>query len=288
MQYEGDVYRPPSEARSFILQCTVGCANNTCLFCYMYKDDRFHMRKQEDILADIEEAKQNLPYFRRVFLADGDALVMPTNRLLEIIHKSFQAFPQLERVSSYGTVRDILNKSDEELKSLAQAGLDLIYIGLESGSDQVLQTMHKDQTQDQYVQACKKLKKAGLRSSITLLLGLGQKSLSKDHIEESARAISRSNPDFVSFLSLQLSPGTPLYQMVQDGDFKLLSDEEEMMEMRRFVELTDSPGTVFRSNHASNPVAIAGTFNQDRDLMLAQIDRAVKYSAYRPEGWRGL
>lgn len=288
MKYYGDVYRPPSEARSLIIQCTLGCSKNTCLFCSMYKAEDFVMRKQEEILSDLQEGARLFPGTRRIFLADGDALVMPTPRLLEIIYSSRALFPAFERASSYATVKDILQKTDEDLLALRKAGLTLVYIGLESGSDEILRAMDKDQTQEEFVEAMEKVKKAGMKSSVTLIFGLGGREKSDLHIRESARAISRTRPDYLSFLSLQLSPRAPLFDQVRKGDFILLSDEEEMGEMRRFIEQTDSPGTVFRSNHASNPVAIAGTLNEDREKMLEAINRAVEKKAYRPMSWRGL
>lgn len=288
MKYYGDVYRPPSEAQSLIIQCTLGCAHNTCLFCSMYKAEPFVMRKQEDILSDLRETADLFPRTRRIFLADGDALVMPTPRLLEILQTIRTLFPAFERATSYATVKDILLKSDQDLLALRKAGLSMAYIGLESGADEILRAMDKGQTQEEFVMAMEKVKKAGIRTSVTLIFGLGGREKSDLHIRESARAISRTQPDYLSFLSLQLSPRAPLYDQVKRGDFQLLTDEEEMGEMRSFIEQTDSPGTVFRSNHASNPVAIGGTFNEDRGKMLGAIDRAVKNQAYRPLSWRGL
>lgn len=288
MQYIGDIYRPPSEARSFILQVTVGCAHNTCTFCSMYKEKTFAIRPQADIFADIDEVACAYPGVRRVFLADGDALVLPTPRLLEILGQLKQRFVALERVTSYATVRDILRKSDAELRALHEAGLGMLYIGLESGSDAILERIQKSQTQNEYVEACAKARRAGLRLSVTLIFGLGETAESDEHITESARAISRSHPDFVSFLTLHLSSGAPLYDAVRQGSFALLDDDQILDEMRRFVTLVDSEGTVFRSNHASNPVPIAGTFNADRDAMLAQIDHAQSTQCYRPRFWRQL
>lgn len=246
------------------------------------------MRGQADILQDLQEAAQHYPLYKRLFLADGDAFVMPAARIIEIIEEAFRLFTHLERVSAYATVRDILSKSDEELQNIRQAGLSLLYIGLESGSDEVLERMEKRQTQDEYVEACRKAKEAGFQLSVTLILGLGERELSEEHIKESARAISRSKPEYASFLSLQLSPEAPIFQDVEEGRFVLLSDDEIMRELKLFVEWVDSEGTVFRSNHASNPLAVAGTFNQDREKMLSQIVEAMKTQDYRPESWRGL
>ena len=288
MQYIGDVYRPPSEASSFILQCTVGCAQNTCRFCSMYKKDSFFMRPQEDILADIAEVAMHWPALRRIFLADGDALVMPTPRLVEILETAHRHFPYLERATAYATVRDVLAKSDADLQQLRALGLTMIYLGLESGSDEILQRIDKRQTQADYVEAVLKAKRNGIDSSVTLIFGLGEQELSELHINESAKAISLSKPAYASFFSLHLSPGAPLYDDVKEGRFKLLSDEEILDEMKRFIEKVDSEGTIFRSNHASNPVPVGGTFNRDRAHMLQQIEEARRWQAYRPRAWRDI
>ncbi len=288
MQYYGDVYRPPSEARSLIIQCTLGCAQNTCTFCSMYKEAGFHVRPQEAILNDLRECAAELPGLRRLFLADGDAFVLPTDRLLEILHASTRWFPSLERITAYATVNDILRKSDPELRALHDAGLDMLYVGLESGSDRILEQIHKAQTQESYVEACEKAHRAGLRLSVTLIFGLGEQAGSEEHIRESARAISRSKPEFVSFLTLHLSPGAPLYDEVQAGRFHLATDREILDEMRSFIRQVDSEGTVFRSNHASNPLSIRGTLNADRESMLEQIDRAEREGGLRPLFWRQL
>ncbi len=288
MEYYGKLFRPPSEARSLIIQVTIGCAQNTCTFCSMYKEDHFSIRPQADILRDLQEMARPYHGIRKLFLADGDALVVPTDRLLAIIHQAYALYPFLEQVNAYATVQDILRKSDQELADLKKAGLDLLYIGLESGDDEILKKIHKPMTQAQYIEALKKAKKAGLRTSVTMILGLGEKDHSKQHIQGCVQAITASRPDFLAFLSLHLQPGAPLYEAVRSGQFYEINDEEKMAEMRSFLSQVDSPGTVFRSNHASNPVAIAGTLNQDREKMLRQIDQAVRYQAYRPEGWRNL
>lgn len=288
MQYIGDVYRPPSEASSFILQCTVGCAHNTCRFCSMYKKDSFFMRPQEDILADIAEVATHWRDLRRLFLADGDALVMPTPRLVEILESAHRHFPLLERVSAYSTVRDVLAKSDDELQQLRNRGLTLLYLGLESGADEILQRIDKKQTQKDYIEAVLKAKHNGIDSSVTLIFGLGEREYSDLHIKETAKAISLSKPAYVSFLSLHLSPGAPLYDDVREGRFTLLNDEEILDEMKRFIVQVDSEGTVFRSNHASNPVPVRGTFNRDRADMLRQIEDARRWQAYRPRAWRDI
>lgn len=215
-------------------------------------------------------------------------MVLKTETLMEIMDFAFSRFQQLERVSIYGKVKDIIHKSEDDLLRLKEAGLDIVYIGLESGSDEIIQNMDKNQSQEEFVEAIQKLKKVGLRSSVTLIAGSGSVEQSSLHIKESAKAITLSKPDYVSFLSLQLPKGVPLFDDVEKGDFTLLNDEETLAEIRSFIEQVDSEGTVFRSNHASNPVAIRGTFNRDREAILKQIDEAVEHEAYRPKGYRGF
>lgn len=246
------------------------------------------MRSQEDILADIAEVATHWRDLRRLFLADGDALVMPTPRLVEILESANRHFPLLERVSAYSTVRDVLAKSDDELQQLRDRGLTLLYLGLESGADEILQRIDKKQTQKDYIEAVLKAKRNGIDSSVTLIFGLGEREYSDLHIKESAKAISLSKPAYVSFLSLHLSPGAPLYDDVREGRFTLLNDEEILDEMKRFIVQVDSEGTVFRSNHASNPVPVRGTFNRDRVDMLRQIEEARRWQAYRPRAWRDI
>ncbi|MDY3051734.1 MAG: radical SAM protein [Ndongobacter sp.] len=271
-----------------IIQCTLGCANNTCTFCSMYRDKNFRMRPQEDIISDLRECAEQVPFIEKLFLADGDALVMPTARLLEIIYVARELFPYLRQITCYATAQDILRKSDEELCHLRKAGLDMLYVGLESGSNAILQSVHKNLTKEQFVEAGIKAKRAGLKLSVTLILGLGQKKMSEEHVRESAEAISLVKPEYVAFLSLQLDPAAPLYEEVRSGKFVILDDVECLSEMRAFLEQVDSEGTVFRSNHASNAVAVGGVLNREREAMIRVIDRAIESGRFRPRGLRGL
>lgn len=288
MQYYGTVYRPPSEARSLIIQCTIGCAHNTCEFCSMYREKQFRMRPQEEILADLAECAEQLPWIEKLFLADGDALVMPTPRLLEIIRFSKARFPALRQITCYATARDVLRKTEEELISLREAGLDMLYIGLESGDDEVLRRMKKDLTREEFVAACKKAHAAGLKLSVTMILGLAERAGSERHAELTALAITEAKPEYAAFLSLQIEPDAPLYEDVRAGRFHLLTDEEAMAEMAHFLRHVDSEGTVFRSNHASNAVAVGGTLNRDREKMIRTIEEASRRGLFRPREMRGL
>ncbi len=288
MTYEGNVFRPPSEARSLIIQCTIGCSHNKCSFCYMYQGVNFRIRKQEEILADIEECSRYYAFVEKIFLADGDALFIPFPRLLEIITTCYKLFPKLRTLTMYATSQDILHKTEEELKALHEAGLDMVYIGLESGSDEVLKEINKNSDSSEFVESVKKAHRAGIKCSVTIILGLGQRDKSAVHALETARAISEAKPEYVAFLNLRIKPRTNLEKMVHRGEFVMLSDKELLEEMKLFIKNVDSEGTVFRSNHASNPLAIKGTFNKDRQKMINDIDSAIRTENFIPKEWREL
>lgn len=282
MKFEGIVYRPPSEARSLIIQVTIGCAHNTCTFCNMYKDKQFRVRSMEEILADMEEAAAAYgSYVKRVFLADGDALVLKTERLLEILAAVKRLFPGINRVSSYGTAQDVLAKSDEDLKKLQAAGLGIVYLGAESGDDEILRYIKKDVTAEQLVCAGQKLKRCGIQTSVTLISGLGGRSRVERHALACADLISRMNPEYASFLTLRLYEGTPMYDDVAEGRFERITADEIVDEMSIFLEHVNSPGTVFRTNHASNYVVLAGTLNGDIPQMMKTLEEAKRHRHYR-------
>ena len=290
MRYEGVVYRPPSEAGSLIIQLTIGCARNTCTFCAMFKEKQFRVRKLDEVVADLEEARRYYSHIkvRRIFLADGDALIVKTKDLLYILEQIHRLYPELERISAYGAPADVLMKSDEELRQLKEAGLDMIYIGAESGDDVVLADVKKGVTSAQLIEAGQKLKRAGMVVSITLISGLGGTARVKEHALGSARVISAIKPEYVGFLTLMVEPGTPLYDDWKAGKFQLLGPREVLQEMRLFVEEVDSEGTVFRANHASNYVPLKGTFNRDKEEMLRQIAQAEEAGVFRPDMFRGI
>ena len=289
MQYEGAVYRPPSEARSLIIQVTVGCAHNGCTFCTMYKDKKFRIRKKEEVLEDFQMAYDNYgANIRRIFLADGDALIVKTTDLLDILNFIKEKFPSTERVTSYGTPRDILRKSEDKLKALAKAGLGMVYMGAESGDAVTLKDINKGVSREESIEAGKKLRRCGIQSSITLISGLGGRARKKEHAIESAKLISDIQPDYVGFLTLMLDESTEIYQKIAAGEMELLKPEEVAEEMRLFLTNVDSPGTVFRANHASNYVVLKGNLNEDIDKMLKQLDEVEEAGKYRPERVRSL
>lgn len=287
MQYEGILYRPPSEAYSLIIQVTIGCAHNRCTFCNMYREKKFRVRTREEIMGDLDECRD---YYgdrvRRVFFADGDALVVKTEMLLELLDYVHKNFPHVERISSYGTAKDVLKKSEEDLKALAAAGLELIYIGAESGDDKVLEHIKKDVTVADIIAAGQKLKRCGLKTSVTLISGLGGRRGIRDHAIKSAKLITGMNPEYASFLTLRLYEGTQMNEEVKRGEMELITPDEIVEEMELFLSHVDSPGTVFRTNHASNYVVLAGTLNEDTPQMLAELELVKEKQRYRLEEWR--
>ena len=287
MNYIGDIYRPPSEAYSFILQATVGCANNTCTFCKMYKKDRFFIKPLEEILNDVREAAASAPW-RRVFIGDGDALVMRTDMILSILEEINRTMPFVERISAYATVLDILRKTDEELRTLREAGLAMLYIGAESGSNLILQKVDKRITAEETRTALVKAKKAGIRTSVTLISGLGGKELTREHAIASAQLLSGIPVDYIAYLTLYLEPGCPMYTDYIEGRFVPLSAEDALREIKLFLEEIDCDGAEFRANHASNYVPLAGHLNRDKEKLLETIDRALKHDALRSESMRAL
>jgi radical SAM superfamily enzyme YgiQ (UPF0313 family) len=276
MRYEGDVYRPPSEAESLIIQLTIGCAHNSCTFCTMYKNDKFRIRSLDEVFEDLEWVKRYYPYrFDRVFLADGDALIVKTPDLITLLDKIFELFPHVRRVTTYGAAKDVLQKSHEEMCQLRQHGLEMVYIGAESGSDKVLTDVCKGVTAAETVEACQKLKQAGIKTSMTLITGLGGKADSREHAIESAKLVSAAKPEYLGLLTLTMGASAPLTQKYRRGEFEILSPAEFLEEQKLFLEHVDSEGTVLRSNHVSNYVALAGTLNRDREEMIARLDDAL-------------
>ncbi|MCI6812382.1 MAG: B12-binding domain-containing radical SAM protein [Lachnospiraceae bacterium] len=289
MKYEGSVYRPPSEARSLIIQATIGCAHNTCVFCSMYRAKDFRVRQMEEIKRDIlEGAGAYGKRVEKIFLADGDALCIPTEEMLEILEFIREKMPWIHQISSYATTQDLLEKGEEELKAIREAGLALLYIGAESGDDVVLHRMAKGVTADQIGEAGVKAKEAGFKTSVTLISGLGSQERKAEHAIESARLISRMRPDYLGFLTLMLDEPAPICRLVERGEFSLLTPHEVMEEMELFLSHVDSEGTIFRANHASNYVNLRGNLNEDRAALLDRVRRAKRQMDYKEEYFRGL
>ena len=276
MRYEGRVFRPPSEAQSLILQVTVGCAHNQCTFCEMYKEKDFHIRQIEEIIKDIDSAKEHYgDYVSKFFLADGDALVLSTNKLLTIIDKITESFPKYGRIGIYGSPKAILKKSDEDLKLLKERGLGIVYLGVETGSDEILGDIKKGATRSEMIKAAEKIRNSGMDLSITLVSGLGGKEKWMEHAVETGKIVNILKPKFIGLLTLMVEPGTELYDDMQAGKFQLLTPEEvlfETEEMISNIQLDDGYECTFRSNHPSNYVSLKGTFPQDKERLLSEIE----------------
>ncbi|CDZ75469.1 radical SAM domain protein [Peptoniphilus sp. ING2-D1G] len=288
MRYYGDVYRPPSEASSLIIQATIGCAHNECTFCYMYKDEPFIVRKIEDIIEDLETIREYFPRFRRIFIADGDALVLKTQHLVELIDYINENFPNVERISSYATAGDINRKSVEELKTLYDKGLKMLYIGFESGDEEILKEIKKGLTVEDYIAAMKKCKEVGFLTSITIIAGLGGVDKMEQNAINTAKLITTTKPDYVSYLTMRIYKNAPIYKDYVNGKFKMPSADEILYEMKLFLENVDSEGTIFRSNHASNYVSLKGNLNEDREKLIELIDETLESRNFRPDYLRGL
>ena len=289
MRYFGRVFRPPSEAYSLIVQVTYGCSHNTCAFCSMYKEKRFALRPLEEILEDFRMARQRYRHVDKVFLADEDALVRKASELYTILDTIRELFPECQRVTSYASPSSIRIRTDEELQTLRAKGLTMVYMGLESGSDAVLKRMRKGHMSEEIVAMGQKVGRNGMALSVTAITGLGGPELLNEHAIETAKAFNAMNPEYIGMLTLMVEEETPLYDWVHDGSFKLLTQPQVLEETRLLVEHLDSPGSVFRMNHASNYLVLKGTLNGDQAAMLAEIDRAEHdLSRLRPESWRGL
>ena len=273
---EGMVFRPPSEANSFILRATIGCSHNRCSFCSMYRDVQFRTRPIAEIETIIRNTARRYPDLRRVFLADGNALVLSTEKLLEIISLLKLHFPRLSRVTCYGGPLDILRKSPEDLLQLKQAGLQMIYLGIESGDDEVLQLAQKGADSEQMIAAGQKVLAAGMKLSAMLILGLGGRALSRQHAINSARVASAINPTMLSALTLMLHRGTPLRAEADAGRFHPLSPFELVGERKELVtNLNMQSPCIFRSNHVSNMLPLAGTLPADKESLLSQAEEAI-------------
>ncbi len=275
MHYSGSVYRPPSEAHSLIVQCTLGCSHNKCAFCIMYKEKRFSINPLEQVLGDLAEARAYYPRIERIFLADGDALVLPMDYLLAVLDFIRDSFPECERVSAYATAKALMRKSDGDLETLRAHGLALVYVGLESGNEALLAKYDKGVTAEEIIAQSLRAKAAGMTLSITAINGMGGKEQSERHALDTAAALSRIKADFVAMLTLRVYSGTPLHDWIERGELTMLGPRELAMENRVILQHIDSDGSVFRSNHASNYLPLKGTLNRDRDALIAQIDKAL-------------
>ena len=289
MRYEGDIYRPPGEWKSYLLQATVGCSNNTCTFCGMYRDKKFRVRPMADILEDISMAKAYYGDVRRVFLCDGDAIIMPTDDLIAILDTLYATFPSLEKLTTYAGPRSTLTKTPEELKRLREHGLVRAYLGVETGSDALLRQIKKGVGTQQMLEAGVRLREAGMDLWVMILLGLGGREGSEQHILDTAAMMNEMRPRHLSALTLTLCPGTELYADYRAGKFQPITPVDSLREARLLVEKLEVDPLHFTCDHASNHVPLKGSLPEDREDFLARLDRALESGdGMRPEWLRGL
>lgn len=287
--HQGIVIRPPSEAGSFLLQVTHGCSHNRCTFCVTYKFQKFAVRPFEKVREDIELAARWNPGIRRVFLCDGNSMVLEPADLARILDCLNESFPRLERVGVYANASDILTRTPGELDMLHARKLGIAYLGLESGNDEILERIKKGATAEEMVQAVRKAQAAGIDMSVIVLLGLGSRRLSRQHAADSARVASRMKPRYLSALTLMLLPGTPLYRDYTNGEFELMDPGSVLQELRWLVEGIETEGCIFRTNHASNYLPVGGVLSRDREKLLEIIDLGLADgSMLRPESRRAL
>lgn len=290
MKYEGNVIRPPSEAYSLLLQVTVGCSHNKCTFCSAYKGEKFRIKSREEILEDILEASQ---YRRveRVFLCDGDALIIPQPRLVEILELIRKHIRGVERVGLYANAKSILRKSVEELRQLKDLGLGICYLGVETGNEDILKAIHKGVTYDQMVAAGRRIKEAGIDLSATILLGIGGVEKSVEHALDTARILTDMDPDYVGALTVMVVPGTPLHDDYVAGRFVLPDTFGFLKELGLIIAHSNFTNCFFTANHASNYLPIRARMPEEKEATVAMIQRVIDEAdkkVLRPEYLRGL
>ena len=294
MRYEGDIYRPPGEWKSYLLQCTVGCSNNTCTFCDMYKTKRYHVRPLEDVLEDIQMATGT--FYREaetVFLCDGDAIDLPVDYLLAVLDALYKAFPRLRRVTTYAGPLSTLRKSPQELKIIRDAGLQRAYLGVETGDDALLRHVKKGVGAEGMLEAGRRLVEAGFDLWTIVITGLegGDREALERNAALTAKMINDMGPKHLSSMTYMPVEGTPMYEEVRRGEMTLQTPFESLLEVRRLVEQIELSGLHYTSNHASNYLPIKGTLKEDRARILAQLDQVLAAhdtSLLRDDAMRGL
>lgn len=289
MHYQGTIFRPPSEADSILLQVTTGCSHNKCTFCGMYKGTRFSIKDDVTLKADIEFAANHCRRQNRLFLCDGDALIIPQERLVGILHSIRKKLPWVNRVGAYANTKSIDRKSPDQLQELRELGLAIAYMGLESGDAVTLKDINKGADPERMIEMGKKIRAAGIKLSITVLLGIAGKQRSTIHARETGRVLTEIDPEFVGALSLMLTPGTPLHTAWLAGDFQLLNPVEVLSELRLMLAETVLTDGYFHANHASNYLPIRARLPGDKAATLLLIDSALQGKiSLKPEYMRGL
>ena len=289
MHYEGMVIRPPSEANSILLQVTVGCSHNKCTFCGTYKGERFKIKDDERIMADIAYAAKHFTFANRLFICDGDALIVPQKRLVRILEEIRRQLPWIERVSVYANTKGIKMKSSEELEELRSLGLTLAYLGLETGDDVTLKNIKKGASSEHMIAMGKKIRDAGIRLSITVLVGVAGRERSEIHAQETGRVLSAIDPEYVGALSLMLIPGTEMHDDYEAGRFEMINSNEMLRELRSMIANTHMTNGLFHANHASNYLPIRAKMPEDKEKTLRLIDEALTGKVrLKPEFLRAL
>ncbi|MAE07756.1 MAG: radical SAM protein [Bacteroidetes bacterium] len=290
-QYSEPLFRPPSEARSLILQITNGCSWNRCSFCEMYTSKKFQIKKEKEIFDEIDLLAPYSSQIRKVFLADGNAMVLSFDKLMNIIEKLNSTFPNLNRISIYALPKDISTKTEDELRVLSAAGLKLIYTGIETGDDELLKLINKGETSVSTIEALVKARKSGLKLSVMILNGLGGKHYSKQHAINSAQVVNKIQPEYLSTLVLSFPYGLDHFKKRFSADFIELNKYDLISEMSDFISELNLQNTVFRSDHASNYLILKGMLNRDKEKLLSGISDVIdnpESSDLRPEWMRGL
>ena len=289
MHYEGMIIRPPSEANSILLQITVGCSHNKCTFCGTYTGERFRIKPDSIIMQDIAFAAQHCKRQRRMFLCDGDALIVPQKRLLKILQEIKAQLPWVTRVGAYANAKSLKMKSIDELNTLRENGLGILYMGLETGDDVTLKNINKGAASDTMIAMGKKAREAGFKLSITVLLGIAGRERSQTHARETGRVLSAIDPEYVGALSLMLIPGTPLFDDHDAGKFDLIEPPEMLAELRTMIASTNLTRGLFHANHASNYLPIRARLPRDKEETLHLIDQALAGKVgLKPEYLRAL
>ena len=291
LNYDAPLYRPPSEAKSLIFQVTLGCSFNECSFCDMYRSKEYSERSWEEVKGEIDLMAKTMPDTTRIFLADGDALNLSTDYMIQIVEYIYQKFPNLERVSCYAMPMNLLKKTPEELNMMNKAGLDRLYLGIETGNDIILKKVTKGATQSTMIKSCNKAKAAGFTLSCMVILGLGGSKYTKENAIDTAKVINAVQPDYVGALTLYLENGIKEEFLTKfEGEFERLTDSQAIDELELLISEIDVDNEiVFRANHGSNAYNIGGTFPQNKLEMLEKITWMKKHpEVVRPQGLRGF
>lgn len=273
MLYNEPLYRPPSEANSAIVQVTLGCSWNQCLFCDMYHKKHFRVVEAQEVEKDLRLLSEYMPDVRKLFLADGNAFVLSYERLRSILEIAHIYFPALHRISAYALPRDIASKTTTELQALRQLGLSLLYVGVETGSDYLLKAIHKGETRASIVKAINKAHAAGIQTSVMIISGLGGKEHTVEHAQGSATLLNLIQPKFLSTLTLFLPRGLEAYRSCFGGNFTPLDTYDVLQELHTLIAALELEGTIFRSNHVSNSLPLEGTLSRDRTKLLTTIEQ---------------